>query len=123
MDKNTYPSAREKYSVHLENDICMIDEEGPISFHDQTVIKHRYNLKKLLKQISFFLFCGKLDLKKIDKKLNTLTDALYRKGRALGYQETQLREKDDIKSEEKTRLISELKNKFESNFSELQNHI
>ena len=58
--------------------------------------------------------------KKIDKKLNTLTDALYRKGRALGYQETQLREKDDIKSEEKTRLISELKNKFESNFSELQ---
>ena len=58
--------------------------------------------------------------KKIDKKLNTLTDALYRKGRALGYQETQLREKADIKSEEKTRLISELKNKFESNFSELQ---
>ena len=57
--------------------------------------------------------------KKIDKKLNTLTDALYRKGRALGYQETQLREKDDIKIEEKTRLISEVKNKFESNFSEL----
>ena len=65
LDKNTYPSAREKYSVHLENDICMIDEEGPISFHDQTVIRHRYNLKKLLKQISFFLFCGKLDLKKM----------------------------------------------------------
>ena len=52
--------------------------------------------------------------------MNILTDALYRKGRALGYLETQLRENDDINSDVKKTQISEVKNKFESNFSELQ---
>ena len=35
---------------------------------------------------------AKAERAKLDKKLNTLTDALYRKGRALGYLDTQLRE-------------------------------
>ena len=58
--------------------------------------------------------------KKIDKKLNTLTDALYRKGRALGYLETQLRENKDINADIKKTRVLEVKDKFEANFSELQ---
>ncbi len=57
---------------------------------------------------------------KLDKKLNTLTDALYRKGRALGYLYTQLHEDNEADSDKKKMRLEEVKNKFESNFSELQ---
>ena len=57
---------------------------------------------------------------KLDKKLNTLTDALYRKGRALGYLDTQLREGENAGTDEAKAKLKALDGQFEANFAELQ---
>jgi len=66
IDKNTQPKHREKYPIHLDNKILMLDEEGPICFQHKSIIKERYYLKLLCKQVDMFLFSGKFDLKKIN---------------------------------------------------------
>jgi len=57
---------------------------------------------------------------KLDKKLNTLTDALYRKGRALAYLDTQLREGENAGTDETKAKLKALDGQFEANFAELQ---
>ena len=68
IDKNTKFIDREAFSFHKENFIAMLDEEGPISFQHKTIIKERYSVNDLKKQIDSFLFYGKKDLDKIDYK-------------------------------------------------------
>ncbi|HJO09396.1 MAG TPA: S8 family serine peptidase [Verrucomicrobiota bacterium] len=57
---------------------------------------------------------------KLDKKLNTLMDALYRKGRALDYIDTQLREVENAGADETKAKLKALDEQFEANFDELQ---
>ena len=57
---------------------------------------------------------------KLDKKLNTMTDALYRKGRALAYLDTQLREGENAGTDETKAKVKALDGQFEANFAELQ---
>ena len=63
---------------------------------------------------------AKAERAKLDKKLNTLTDALYRKGRALGYLDTQFREGENADSDETKKRLEEIDKQFEANFAELQ---
>ena len=63
---------------------------------------------------------AKAERAKLDKKLNTLTDALYRKGRALGYLDTQFREGENADSDETKKRLDEIDKQFEANFAELQ---
>jgi len=63
---------------------------------------------------------AKVERAKLDKKLNTLTDALYRKGRALGYLDTQLREGENADTNETKKRLEEIDKQFETNFNELQ---
>lgn len=57
---------------------------------------------------------------KLDKKLNTMTDALYRKGRALAYLDTQLREGENAGTDKTKAKVKALDGQFEANFAELQ---
>ncbi|MEE2941959.1 MAG: S8 family serine peptidase [Verrucomicrobiota bacterium] len=63
---------------------------------------------------------AKAERTKLDKKLNTMTDAIYRKGRALGYLATQLREGENADSDEIKKRLLEINKQFEANFSKLQ---
>ena len=63
---------------------------------------------------------AKAERAKLDKKLNTLTDALFRKGRALGYLDTQFREGENADSDETKKRLEEIDKQFEANFAELQ---
>jgi len=59
----------------------------------------------------------------LDKQLNTLTDALYRKGRALAYWDDQLRGQDKQDESEASGLrkkLGDIDSRFEANFAELQ---
>ena len=55
IDKNTKFIDREAFSFHKENFIAMLDEEGPISFQHKTIIKERYSVNDLKKQIDIFV--------------------------------------------------------------------
>lgn len=75
IDKNTKSKDRQVFSFHKDNYIAMLDEEGPISFQHETIIKERYFLEDLESQIDSFLFSGKKDLKKIN--FNKIKDKTY----------------------------------------------
>lgn len=68
FDKNTNPTTREKYPIYKKNKVLMLDEEGPVHFLNNNIFKERYYFKNLNKQINYYFFAGKNDLKKINKK-------------------------------------------------------
>ena len=67
FDKNTFYKQREKFPIHKDNKIIMLDEEGPISFFSNSTLKLRYNTK-IIKQVTTFLFSGKKDIENLNKK-------------------------------------------------------
>jgi surface carbohydrate biosynthesis protein len=67
FDKNTFYKQREKFPIHQDNKIIMLDEEGPVSFFPNVILKLRYNFN-IIKQIDTFLFSGKNDVKNLNNK-------------------------------------------------------
>lgn len=64
FDKFTYIHSRYKSPFHLNNQVLMQDEEGPISYHNNSIIKSRYTSAQK-KFVDHFVFSGKNDLSKI----------------------------------------------------------
>jgi len=67
FDKNTFHKKRNKHPIHLNNFMLMLDEEGPISFHDKGLIKERYS-PQIIDQIDHFFFAGVYDFVKLSIK-------------------------------------------------------
>ncbi len=67
FDKNTFYKQREKFPIHLDNKIIMLDEEGPISFFGKATLNLRYHIN-IAKQIDTFLFAGENDVKYLNYK-------------------------------------------------------
>jgi surface carbohydrate biosynthesis protein len=67
FDKNTFYKQREKFPIHKDNKIIMLDEEGPISFFSNANLKLRYNFN-IIKQINTFLFSGRNDFKNLNHR-------------------------------------------------------
>jgi len=68
LDKNTNPVTREKFPIHKQNSIIILDEEGPVSFFHPTMFKERYYFKTLNHQVKNYFFFGKKDLKQFKLK-------------------------------------------------------
>jgi surface carbohydrate biosynthesis protein len=64
FDKFTYVYSRYKAPFHLDNHVIMQDEEGPISYHNNDIVRSRYSLAQK-KFVNHFVFSGKNDLSKI----------------------------------------------------------
>jgi len=69
FDKNTHFERLDNLVNTKKNEVCMLDEEGPVSILDESGIDSHYN-KKLLNKIDKFFFWGKKDLKNLKYKLN-----------------------------------------------------
>ena len=65
FDKFTYVENRTKAQFHLDNQVIMHDEEGPISYHNDGIVRNRYTQSQK-KFVDHFAFSGKNDLPKIE---------------------------------------------------------
>ena len=65
FDKFTYVENRTKAQFHLDNQVIMHDEEGPISYHNDGIVRNRYTQSQK-KFVDHFAFLGKNDLPKIE---------------------------------------------------------
>ncbi len=69
LDKNTHFTRLENLINTKKNEICMLDEEGPVSILDEFGVDFHYN-KKLLNKVNKFFFWGKEDLNNVKLKFN-----------------------------------------------------
>lgn len=76
FDKFTYSYKISKSISYLYNSIMMLDEEGPISFHNKLFTKMRYD-RYLPKYIKYFIFSGPDDIKKLDKIYSKVTKYIF----------------------------------------------
>ena len=70
FDKNTYYKRVENLINPAENQLCMLDEEGPISLLSEEALKFRFH-KKLKGKINHFFFWGKKDIKSLSYKIDS----------------------------------------------------